>query len=561
MSFVILLLCTFVVPFYASYAQVGSKVLDSTTEASAPRQGSSVAVSSDGLTMVVGARDDTTSGTLTGSARIYVKSGSTWVVQGGDLVGTPHASSNQGYSVDISADGNTVAIGAPYDGGRLGAVWIFVRSGVSWSQEAKLVGTGNSGTLVEQGERIALSADGDTVVVGGRYDISFFGSAWVFSRSGTVWTQQGMITSTSKLVPGVSVGTPRFGSGVAISDDGNTVAVGGYADDTEVGAAWVFTRAGGVWAEEAKLVGTGLVDAYSQQGMSVALSGDGNTLAVGGPRDDLARGAVWMYTRSSTIWTPGDKIVGAGVVQNQNFGKAVSLSTDGLTLVVGGFGPSVGAIWIYTNVWNGVAFVWTSVDGAQYGSDYVGSPLMGSDVDVSGDGDMVVFGGPNDNSNVGAFWMFDKDVPTATPTFAPTAAPTLSMLPTTPAMYYLSVSFRINHLNSDDFLANEGALTQACKVTMASVLQTHPNRVYKIVLINEMNRHYVHNGVVRVTVYVRASSDDFTVLSPADTYQKYALDGLYSGVFMSTLLTEAAVFGGSVPTDTFVLGNVHTTVL
>jgi len=108
-----------------------------------------------------------------------------------------------------------------------------------------------------------------------------FGAAWVFMRSGAAWGQQ------AKLVGTEAIGSqPQQGGSVAVSGDGNTAIVGGRADD-DVGAAWVYTRSGGVWSQQAKLVGTGAIGMLSpQQGGSVALSGDGNTAIVGGPIDN-----------------------------------------------------------------------------------------------------------------------------------------------------------------------------------------------------------------------------------------------------------------------------------
>jgi hypothetical protein len=86
-----------------------------------------------------------------------------------------------------------------------------------------------------------LSADGNTAIVGGYFDNNYAGAAWVFTRSGGVWTQQG-----SKLVGTRAVGIGTQGTSVALSADGNTALVGGEFDNNSTGAVWVFTRSGGV---------------------------------------------------------------------------------------------------------------------------------------------------------------------------------------------------------------------------------------------------------------------------------------------------------------------------
>ena len=108
------------------------------------------------------------------------------------------------------------------------------------------------------------------------------------ARSDGVWTQQG-----SKLVSTDAVGNAGQGSSVAMSTDGNTAILGGPFDNSQTGAAWVFIRSSGVWTQQgSKLVGSGAVTyPYgSDQGISVALSADGNTAIVGGATDNLFTG-------------------------------------------------------------------------------------------------------------------------------------------------------------------------------------------------------------------------------------------------------------------------------
>ena len=169
---------------------------------------------------------------------------------------------------------------------------------VQFSQEGpKLVGTGAVG-LAEQGWSVALSADGNTAIVGGLADNKITGAAWVYTRSGGAWAQQG-----SKLVGTGVIGSAGHGFSVALSADGNTAIVGGPYDNSNAGAAWVYARSGTVWTQQgSKLVGTGAVGAAAQ-GSSVALSADGNTAIMGGGGDNSSTGAAWVYTRSGTVWT------------------------------------------------------------------------------------------------------------------------------------------------------------------------------------------------------------------------------------------------------------------
>jgi hypothetical protein len=155
-------------------------------------------------------------------------------------------------------------------------------------QGEKLVGTGAVGNA-QQGQSVAVSSDGNTAIMGGPNDSGNTGAAWVFTRSGGGWTQQG-----NKLVGSDGVGSAEQGKSVALSADGNTAIVGGDRDHGQKGAAWVYTRSGGVWTQQgAKLIG----DDYNF-GMSVALSADGNTAIVGGIGSS-GNGAAWVFTRGT----------------------------------------------------------------------------------------------------------------------------------------------------------------------------------------------------------------------------------------------------------------------
>jgi hypothetical protein len=162
----------------------------------------------------------------------------------------------------------------------------------------------------------------------------------VYTRSGDVWSQQ------AKLVGTDAVGALQ--RAVSLSADGNTAIVGGPGDHGNSGAAWVFTRAAGVWSQQAKLVGTGAVNA-AEQGVSVTLSGDGDTAIVGGPSDNSSAGAVWVFRRSGGAWSQQERLVGMSGIGDSLQGSSVSLSTDGNTAIVGAPNDNnrVGAAWVY----------------------------------------------------------------------------------------------------------------------------------------------------------------------------------------------------------------------
>jgi hypothetical protein len=204
-----------------------------------------------------------------------------------------------------------------------------------------MIGSGTFG-IANQGYSASLAADGNTAIVGGFADNSSTGAAWVWIKSGGVWTQQG-----NKLVAVDALGRAAQGNAVSLSADGNTAIIGGVGDNQSSGAAWVWTRSGGVWSQQSKLIGSAAGPAY--QGYAVSLSGDGNTAIVGGVLDNNQAGAAWVWTRRGGLWSQSDKLVGTGAVGVAYQGASVCLSGNGTTAIVGGLADSgqIGAAWVY----------------------------------------------------------------------------------------------------------------------------------------------------------------------------------------------------------------------
>jgi hypothetical protein len=288
-----------------------------------------------------------------------------FIQQGAKLTGTGETGNGLfGQSVALSADGNTALIGGPTDNGQVGAAWVFTRSGSTWTQQgAKLTGTGETGTG-QFGSSVALSADGNTALIGGPIDNGLVGAGWVFTRSGSTWTQQG-----ARLTGAGETGNGRFGSSVALSADGSTALIGGSADNGFVGAAWVFTRSGSTWTQQgAKLTGAGETGG-GLFGLSVALSGAGDTALIGGPNNSGLVGAGWVFTRSGSTWTQqGPKLTGTGETGTGRFGSSVALSGDGNTALIGGpnNNGNVGAAWVFVSPAPPSAAIATPAAGATY---------------------------------------------------------------------------------------------------------------------------------------------------------------------------------------------------
>ena len=179
------------------------------------------------------------------------------------------------------------------------------------------------------------------------------GAAWVFTRTGSVWTQQG-----NKLVSTGAAERARQGMSVALSADGNIAIVGGVAVDGGVGAVSVFTRSDGHWTQDKNLIGTGAV---GKSAPSVALSADGSVVMVGGSNDNGGVGAAWVFAHSGGHWTQDKKLVSTGTVGKP--APSVALSADGSIAMVGGSHDNGGV---------GAAQVLTRSEG---GSDYQEPPV------------------------------------------------------------------------------------------------------------------------------------------------------------------------------------------
>jgi FG-GAP repeat/IPT/TIG domain len=274
---------------YAFVRQNGIWSLQQELVRTDPAAGDEFGVSVDvqGNTAIVGAwTDDTPEGADTGSAYLFVRSGSTWTQQGHVTAGDAPSGSQFGRSVAINKD--TAIVGAPAycDPGcadtQQGAAYVFVRSGGTWSKQQKLIAPGGTG-----GDQFGFSVDvdRDTAVIGAITDDTAdgnnAGSARVFVRSGTTWTEQKELHAPD------GAADDDFGQSVTI--ERNTVAVGAPFDDTTTGtddgSAYVFTRYLGEWAFLDKHVS---VDdgstSHDLMGVAVALSG--NHLITGNPDDD-----------------------------------------------------------------------------------------------------------------------------------------------------------------------------------------------------------------------------------------------------------------------------------
>jgi hypothetical protein len=341
-----------------------------------------------------------------GAIYVFTRTGATWTQQAyikasntGEA-GTADAfgeGDQFGFSIALSADGNTIAAGAiTEDSGATGingnqadnsasaagAVYVFTRAGTTWSQQAYVKPADiNAGDLF--GYAVALTPDGNMLAVGsfdedgssrtinGPYDnrANGSGAAYVFTRTGTTWAQQAYIKPSN--------GEPQdsFGVDVALSADGATLLVGSldedcaakgvnppgcdndWKEDLSMGAAYIFVRSGTTWTQQAflKASNTGPNDWF---GSRVALSGDGNVAVIGASLEDSGAkgingkqedesasesGAVYLFTRTGTTWRQIAYIKGSNTEAFDEFGSSVAIDRAGTLLAITARGEDSGA--------------------------------------------------------------------------------------------------------------------------------------------------------------------------------------------------------------------------
>ncbi len=287
----------------------------------------------------------------------------------------------------VAIDGDTALVGADGVGPFFtGAAYVFTRSGTTWTQEQKL--TAADAAAGQTFGQVALS--GDTALVGAQGADVNRGAAYVFTRTGTTWTQQAKLTGADV------VDTSLVGSAVALS--GDTAIAGSYLQNGQQGAAYVFTRTGTTWTQQQKLTAADGQD-LQNFGSAVAVSGD--TAIVGAYAQNSSRGAVYVFTRTGTTWAQQQKFAPSDSAVNDAFGFTVALSGDTAVVASLGRNQAQGAVYVFTRA----GTTWTEQQKL-LPPDVVSGNSFG--VSLAIDGDTAVAGAFAQNSNRGAAYVFTR---------------------------------------------------------------------------------------------------------------------------------------------------------
>ncbi|KAF0191976.1 MAG: Uncharacterized protein FD165_1310 [Gammaproteobacteria bacterium] len=382
----------------------------------------------------------------------------------GDNFGHSVALGSAGNTLAVGAyweDSGTTGINStPNEGGSdSGAAYVFRYATGAWSEQAYIKAS-NAGPSDRFGWSVALSGDGNTLAVGASLEDSATvgvgstpnesgpdsGAAYVFRYATGAWSEQAYVKASN------AGASDRFGWSVALGSDGNTLAVGASLEDSatagvgstpnesgpDSGAAYVFRYATGAWSEQAyvKASNTGAGDGFGQ---SVSLNGDGNTLAVGAHGEDGSgtginavsnnntanAGAVYVLRYTGSAWAEEAYIKSSNPGVGDLFGWSVALSGDGNTLAVGAYledsstvgiastpdesAANAGAAYVYryaTGAWSQRAYVKATITGA--------ADWFGYSVSVRGDGDTLAAGARfEDGGSTGIDGVVNDDVSNA----------------------------------------------------------------------------------------------------------------------------------------------------
>lgn len=314
--------------------------------------GQAVSIVSSGSTQtaIVGASQDNTQ---IGSVYVYQNTGSGWtqitVLTPSDNIGT----SFFGTSVKLVVNGSTYTaiIGGSDDNSGVGAAWIYQSTtggGSGWTEITKLIPPDNIGNSAF-GNSVSLVVNGTTytAAIGGLADNSGVGAVWIYQSTtggGSGWTE------ITKLIPSDGINISTFGSSVDITQNSNVydTVIGGFQDNSNIGAAWIYQSTGGGsgWSEIVKLVPTDYIGPVAYFGYSVSISG--SYVLIGGYADNTFHGAGWIYKNISSVWTEVTKLIPVNGISPYSY-VGTSCSIDGTTLIIGGYNDdySVGAAWIY----------------------------------------------------------------------------------------------------------------------------------------------------------------------------------------------------------------------
>jgi len=325
--------------------------------------GGGLAFNTDATYVIVGAIQAGVVNAYYGAAYVFTRSGSTWTQQAKLTASDVGHSDQFGWAVAINSDATYAIVGAHFEdggagnpSGNNGAAYIYYRVGSSWSQQARLPSFTNAANA-KFGSSVSMSSGGTYAAVGapGRYYASgnISGLVYIYTRSGSTWTQQAELVSSDPQTG------DNFGRSVAMNPDATYMIIGADGEDTggsDAGAAYVFTRSGSTWTQQAKLTASD-AQATDYFGYSVSINSDGTFVVVGAYGEDggagnpiSSAGALYTFKRTGSTWTQQSIITASDASTNGGYlAKSTSISSDGTYIAASGqyVNSGEGAAYIY----------------------------------------------------------------------------------------------------------------------------------------------------------------------------------------------------------------------
>jgi hypothetical protein len=380
--------------------------------------GRSVTISGDGTRLAIGAyQADISSTTDAGAVYVFSRSGSSWT-QEAKITASDKAINDHFYISRLDYSGTRLIVGAVdktvSGNNAAGQVYVFTRSGTTWTQEAILFPTADAAKVLNFGGSIEVDSDANRVIIGcenaTENSINYSGSVYIYSRSGVTWVQE------AKLIASDIATNASFGRSVDITLDGTRCVVGSHranvSDKIQAGAAYVFSRSGTSWTQEAKLTAS-TPAANDFFGYSVSIDNTGSRIAVGAYQKSTSMttqgGMVFVFSRSGTFWNQESQLQAADN-GTAYFGFRCFIDKSGTYLYVSShvhaIGSTLNAGVVYVFVRNGTT--WTQINYMQ-SSVPESNAYFSIDLDVTDDGNRFVIGARGNDqgiSNVGAAYVY-----------------------------------------------------------------------------------------------------------------------------------------------------------
>jgi len=297
--------------------------------------GSSVALDSAGETIVVGARyaANTDNGNPSGIVKVYQRNGSLWTQKGNTLNGI-NTVEFFGYDVDISSDGNIVIVGISQwklNNTMVGRAKVFQWDGSTWVQK----GSDIEADAVEGkfGGSVAINRTGDIIAVS---SINANMYTKVYKWNGTQWVQMGSTINNEA-------------TSVDLNGDGTILAIGNSSGGNKVGRVYEWN--GSDWVQKGNDL-RGNPSTNVKLGASISINSAGDRVIIGDPQDGTSgkQGKVYIFSWDGSSWVKEDSIFADQ--DNYAFGNSVAMSGNGNTVAIGapGYPPynqTTGTVEVY----------------------------------------------------------------------------------------------------------------------------------------------------------------------------------------------------------------------